>query len=196
MGHVMLLGKNGWLQSIPCPKKHRNTALICHSCIHLGFIQFLVKIPTPENGCGLEMGYAMVLGQNRWLQSIPCPKKHRNRALICHSCIHLGFIQFLVTKFPCPKMGVVPKWVMRWFQAKIDGCNRFLAPKNIGIEPLHDKIVYSQDFYNFMVKFPHPKMGVAPKWVMRWSQAKMDGCNRFLAPKNIGIEYPHAIVAL
>ena len=104
MGRMMVLSQNGWVQSISGLKKHRNRAPTCHNTIHIGFSYFLAKIPTLRNGRGPEMGHMMVLSQNWWFESIPGLKKHRNRALTCHSRLSIKFSMFAV-KIPTLKNG-------------------------------------------------------------------------------------------
>ena len=58
-------------------------------------------------------------------------------------------------------MGVASKWVIWRFYTKIDASNRFLASKNIEIEPPLAIVVYTYDFHIFRPKFPRSEMGVA-----------------------------------
>ena len=166
------------------------------------FYIFQPKFPRSEMGVAPHshnaMGCMMVLSQNGWVQSISGLKKHRNRAPTWHNTIHIGFSYF-PAKIPMPGNGGRGlKWVIWWFYHKIDGFNRFLASRIIGIEPPHAIIWYTQNFYIFRSKFPRSEMGdrgVVQKWVIWWFYHKIDGLNRFLASKNIGIEPPHAIIA-
>jgi len=71
----------------------------------------------------------------------------------------------------------------------------FLGPKNIGIEYQHAIVAFNRKFQNFNQFSAQSKMGVVPYRAKMTFLVKIKYLTWFLDPKNIGIEYPHAILA-
>ena len=93
----------------------------------------------------------------------------------------------------CQKwLSMAKKSCLAWFYTYIRGCNRFLVPKNIGKDTQHGCIAPKQKY--IILVAPHmPKMAnYGQKSCLAWFEAYIRVFNRFLVPKSIENDTPHA----
>ena len=92
-------------------------------------------------------------------------------------------------KWAWPNRGQITIW------DKIDASNRFVMSKNMVIEYPHVMVTIKQRFH-ISLKIPTVKNGCGQRSVKWWSESKKYASNRFVMSKNMGIEYPHAMVTI
>ena len=89
--------------------------------------------------------------RNQLLQSTPCPKKHGNRAHICHSDVTTKFGGF-ISKI-CMRQYIISLKLVKGVSKRPNNPgNRFLMPKNHIINTLHDILVQNLKNNNFLIR--------------------------------------------
>ena len=99
-------------------------------------------------------------------------------------------------KIPTVGNGRGQKSVRWWSEGKTDAFNRFVMPKNMALGYPHAIVIIIRIFHISGLKIPTVGNGRGQKSVRWWSEGKTDAFNWFVMPKNIGLEYPHAMIII